>query len=327
MTPRIVVLDGYTLSPLRPGQASSEHPSWDALATLGELEIHERTAASEVAVRAAGADIVLTNKVPLRRETLARLPHLKCVAVMATGTNIVDGDAARRRGIVVCNVPGYSTASVAQTVLALLLELVQQTGETARSVREGRWSACPDFSYTLSPWRELEGKILGVIGFGAIGQAVAKIALAMGMRVLVHSRTLRPSYLNVEWCERKSLLAYSDVLTLHCPLTRQTQNLINTKTLRQMKKGALLINTARGSLVDEAAVAKALEDGHLGGYAADVLSQEPPPPHHPLLRAPRTVLTPHLAWASVEARHRLMAELVENVRAFLAGTPRNVVEA
>lgn len=324
---RIVVLDGYTLSPLGVTEISLDHPSWRDLAALGQLQVYPRTSPSEVSLRAGDADIVLTNKVPMFRDVLARLPHLKLIAVMATGTNIVDIAAAREMGITVCNVPGYAASSTSQTVFALLLELCQRTGETAQSVRSGGWSACPDFSYSLAPWPELAGKTLGIFGFGAIGAAVAKIAHAFGMKILVHSRTRKEFTFPVEWASAEELFARADILSLHCPLTTETERLINARTLHQMKPRALLINTGRGGLVDEAAVAEALHSGKLGGYAADVLSQEPPPPDHPLLVAPRTVITPHYAWASIEARHRLMRELVENVRAFLARRPRNVVNS
>jgi len=259
------------------------------------------------------------------REVLERLPKLRLVAVMATGTNIVDLAAARERGVTVCNVPGYAAPATAQTVFALLLELCQRTGETALTVREGRWCTSPDFSFTLAPWSELEGRSFGVVGFGAIGARAARIASGFGMKVLAFSRTRRLADFSVQWCSLEELFSQADVISLHCPLTPATEKLVNAKSLARVKPGALLLNTGRGGLVDEDDVAAALRAGLLGGYGADVLSLEPPPLDHPLLNAPRTVITPHLAWASIEARRRLMHELVDNIRAYLDGTPRNVV--
>lgn len=325
MKNRIVVLDGHTLSPLQVGQTSSIEPVWDGLAGLGDLVLHARTPASDVATIAQGARLLLTNKAPVTAETIRSLPGLAYIGVMATGTNIVDLDAAKERGIVVTNVPGYSTNSVAQIVFSLLFELCGRIGETALAVRSGRWASCADFCFTLGPWTELAGKTFGIVGFGAIGTAVARIAHALEMDVIVHSRTAKPSPVPVRWVALQELLTTADVISLHCPLTPHTEQLINAQSLAEMKPGAILINTGRGPLLDEAAVARSLHAGHLGGLGADVLSKEPPPPDNPLLSAPRAVITPHIAWASVEARRRLMDEITKNLRAFLDGTPRNRV--
>jgi glycerate dehydrogenase len=325
MKKNMIVLDGFTLSPLEIGQSSVSHPSWDALAALGTLQIFPRTQPDQVVERGKGAEILLTNKARISAEAIAQLPDLKYIGVMATGTNVVDVAAARARGIVVTNVPGYSTASVAQIVFSLLFELSGQVGATAREVRDGRWAACEDFSFTLSPFIELSGKTFGIMGYGAIGAAVAKIADALGMRVLVHSRSEKPGEVPVEWVTLEKLLKASDVLSLHCPLTPQTEKMINAESLATMKPTAFLINTGRGPLIDEAAVADALDAGRLGGFGGDVLSTEPPSPSNPLLQAPRTVITPHIAWASVEARGRLMVKIVENLEAYLSGQPQNVV--
>ncbi len=324
-TPKIVVLDGHTLSPLGIHEESADHPSWSHLASLGDFHVHPRTAASDVPEVAADADVVLTNKVPLNAATFNALPHLRYVGVMATGTNIVDLGAAARAGITVTNVPGYSTPSVAQIVAALLLELVCRTGETVQAVRSGAWAESPDFSFTLGPWRELAGRTFGILGLGAIGSVVAGVARALGMSVVFHTRTPRQGTEGCQWVSFEDLIKLSDVLSLHCPLTPETQGCLGSETLKLMKPSALVINTARGGLVDEAAVAAALHAGELGGYGADVLSKEPPPANHPLIAAPRTAITPHLAWASIEARHRLMQTLVSNLKGFLDGTPVNVV--
>lgn len=322
---RIVVLDGFTLSPSGVDGESPDHPSWRQLAALGDLTIHPRAGASEVVDLAAGADVLLTNKVSLDAGVFQQLPRLRYVGVMATGTNVVDLNAAATAGVVVTNVPGYSTSSVAQTVVAILLELAVRTGETAAAVREGAWAACPDFSFSLGPWRELEGKTLGILGMGAIGSRVAAVARALGMSVVYHTRTRRDGGSDSRWVTFDELLEVSDVMTLHCPLTMETRECITERSLGRMKPSAFLINTARGGLVDESAVARALTGGTLGGFGADVLVEEPPPPGHPLIAAPRTVILPHLAWASVEARKRLMDGIVSNLEGFLEGKPVNVV--
>lgn len=321
----IVALDAHTLSPLQPGEQSPFHPGWDALAALGSLRLYPRTRPDEVISRAQEAQILLTNKTVLSAEHINALPNLEYIGVMATGYNVVNLDAARARGIPVTNIPGYGTASVAQHVFALTLELAARTGATDAAVKNGDWARCPDFCFTVAPFFEMAGKTLGIVGFGTIGHAVARIGAAFGMRVIAHSRTPKPSDVPIEWVFREDLFARADVLTLHCPLTEDTRNFINADSLAKMKRSAFLINTGRGPLIDEPALAVALKNGTIAGFGGDVLSAEPPPAGNPLLSAPNTVITPHIAWASVEARGRLMGILVENVRAFLAGAPVNVV--
>lgn len=310
--PRLVVLDGHTTNP---GDLS-----WAPLEALGELTVHARTSREEVAGRIAGADVVLTNKTRLDAEALAAAPRLRGIAVLATGHDVVDGAAARRLGIPVCNVPEYGTASVAQAVFALLLELTNHTGHLAAAVRQGRWSSSPDFCFWDEPLVELAGLTFGVVGHGRIGDAVARIARAFGMEVLSHRRQALPGDVDLE-----TLLAQSDVVSLHCPLTPHTLGLLNAERLARLRPGALLLNTARGALVEEAALVDALQNGHLGGAGLDVLCVEPPGPDHPLLRAPRCVITPHVAWASRAARHRLIEATATNVDALLAGSPIHVV--
>ncbi|MFA4945388.1 MAG: D-2-hydroxyacid dehydrogenase [Lentisphaeria bacterium] len=316
MNPRIVVLDGYTLNP---GDLD-----WGPLAALGELTVHERTPAAEAVARAQGAAAVLTNKVVLDRATLGRLPGLRYVGVLATGYNVVDTEAARERGITVTNVPAYSTPSVAQATFALLLELANRTALHDAAVKAGRWSHCPDFTFRLGTLVELAGLTFGIYGMGAIGQAVARVAQGFGMAVLAVSRT--PKELpGVRWVDHETLFRESDVVSLHCPLTPETKELVDAATLALMKPTAYLLNCGRGPLVNEADLAAALNAGRLAGFGADVLSTEPPRADNPLLAARNTVITPHIAWATDAARRRLLATVVANLRAFLAGTPQNVV--
>jgi glycerate dehydrogenase len=319
---KIVLLDGYTLNP---GDLS-----WDALQKLAPCEIHDRTAPEQLLERAAGAEILLTNKTVLSAETIRQLPELRYIGVLATGYNLVAIEAARARGISVTNIPGYSTASVAQMVFALLLELTQQVGHHDRLVRAGRWEESPDFSFCDRPLRELAGKTFGIVGCGQIGRQVARLARAFDMQVMV--QTANPDKhrgwalaQQVELVHLDTLLGNSEVISLHCPLTPDTEQLIDESRLARMKKGALLINTGRGQLLDEAAVAAALKSGRLGGFGADVLSGEPPAADNPLLGAPNSFITPHIAWATREARERLYAIAVANIRAFLDGTPKNLV--
>lgn len=314
---KIVVLDGYALNP---GDLS-----WAALGELGELVVHERTPPELTLERAAGAEILIPNKVILGERELAALPALRYIGVQATGVNIIDLDAARTRGIVVTNVPAYSTPSVAQQVFALLLELTRGAGHHAQRVRRGAWSRCPDFTFWETPQVELAGKVFGVVGFGDIGRAVARIAAAFGTRLLVHTRTPDRAASEVQFVGLDELFANADVVSLHCPLTAQTDRLVNAARLATMKKTAYLINTGRGPLVDEAALAAALHDGVIAGAGLDVLTKEPPSADNPLLSAPNCLITPHLAWATLAARQRLMATVVANVRAFLDGAPRNRV--
>ncbi|MBP6671625.1 MAG: D-2-hydroxyacid dehydrogenase [Bacteroidetes bacterium] len=321
----IVVLDGFTLNP---GDLS-----WDSLHALGNCTLYDRTALGDVIERAQHAEIVLTNKVVLSKEIIAQLPKLRYIGVLATGYNVVDIAAAKERGIIVTNVPAYSTHSVAQTVFALLLELTHRTGHHSIEVRKGRWSSNPDFSFTDFPLTELHGSTFGIIGFGNIGRSVAKIASAFGMNVLVSSRTTYTSQVLKTWevssdiafTDTESLLRRSDIVSLHCALNEQTRLLINKERLQLMKPSALLINTGRGPLVDEQALADALNQDRLAGAGLDVLSSEPPSPDNPLLSAKNCIITPHIAWASFAARTRLMDAVVNNIRSFINGTPVNVV--
>ena len=316
--PRIVVLDAHTFNP-------GDNP-WTEVAALGELSVFERSAPDEVIERALGADIVLTNKTRLSAETLADLPDLRGVCVLATGINVVDVVAAKVRGVPVCNIPSYSTASTAQHTIALLLELTNHVGKHDRAVHEGAWVQAPDFSFTLSPLSELEGLLLGIVGFGAIGRRVAEIARALGMRIQAAFGPRRAS--DPEWLERvelDDLFRSSDVVTLHCPLNDQTRGLVDRARLGSMRPHALLLNTGRGPLVVEADLADALGRGVIAGAALDVLSDEPPSADNPLLGAPRCVITPHNAWATLAARRRAMQITVENVRGILQGAPQNVV--
>ncbi len=314
---KIVVLDGHTLNP---GDLS-----WEPLRALGECEIHQRSAPGEVVLRATEASAIITNKVAITREQMALLPNLRYIGVTATGYNIVDVAAARERGIDVCNVPTYGTRSVAQMTFALLLELTQHVGDHAKSVRDGRWTRSPDFCYWDHPLIELDGLTMGIIGFGRIGRAVGELALAFGMRVLVATRRALDLPPGMVRADLDDLFRQSDVISLHCPLTPETRNVVNAARLQLMKPSALLINTSRGPLVEEAALADALNSGRLAGAALDVLAVEPPPATNPLLSAKNCLITPHIAWATHAARARLMDTSVANVRAFLAGKPENVV--
>jgi glycerate dehydrogenase len=313
---KIVILDGYTANP---GDLS-----WKELEALGELTVYERTKPTEIVARAADAEIVLTNKVVLSKETMAQLPKLKYIGVLATGYNVVDIAEAHQRGIVVTNVPAYSTESVSQMVFAHLLTVTNRTEHYAIQNRSGRWTENPDFCYWDFSHMELAGKSFGIVGLGNIGQRVAQIALAFGMKVkALTSKTALPA--GVEKASLEELLATSDVLSLHCPLTESTRHLINAETLRQMKATAILINTGRGPLIDDQAVAEALAGGRLAAFCADVLTEEPPKADNPLLKQPNAFFTPHIAWASKEARIRLLQVATNNVRAFISGEPVNVV--
>ena len=306
----IVVLDGYTLNP---GDLS-----WDALRELGSCEIYDRSAPDEIVPRSTSAEIVLTNKVKLNGEYISSVPTLKYIGVTATGYNIVDVAAARERKVIVTNVPTYGTQSVAQMTFALLLELTQHVGHHAQTVREGRWTRSPDFCYWDYPLIELDGLTLGIIGFGRIGKMVGQLAEAFGMKVLTYSRKQPVA-------EMETLFRRSDIISLHCPLTPQTEHLVNEKRLAWMKPTAFLLNTSRGPLIDESALAKALNEGRIAGAGLDVLAVEPPTADNPLLRAKNCLITPHIAWATRAARSRLMEAVVANVRAFLAGESKIVV--
>lgn len=315
---KIVVLDGYAANP---GDIS-----WDDMKALGSLTVYDRTAPEEVIRRSEDADAILTNKVVLSAETLSQLPSLRYVGVLATGYNVVDVDAAHQRGIVVTNIPAYSTDSVAQLTFAHLLNITNRVDHYATMNRQGRWTQSPDFVYWDTPLIELSGKTMGIVGLGNIGKKVAALAQQFGMDVFaMTSKNSSDLPQGIQKTTFEGLLAVSDVLSLHCPLTPQTHHLINADSLTHIKPGAILINTGRGPLVDEQAVADALKDGRLQAYCADVLSVEPAKADNPLLGCPNAFLTPHIAWATKEARKRLMQIAVDNLRAFFAGEPKNMV--
>jgi glycerate dehydrogenase len=313
----IVVLDGFTLNP---GDLS-----WDVLASLGSCQIYERTAPADLIDRVVNAEIILTNKVEIKSQHMESLPALKYIGVTATGTNIVDVMAARERKISVTNVPAYGTKSVAQATMALLLELTHHAGHHSQTVHDGRWVRNLDWCYWDKPLIELDGLVLGIVGYGRIGEAVGVLGSAFGMKVLAHSRSAKEGKGAVTFVELETLFRTSDVVSLHCPLTPQTNGLINKERLSWLKPGAFLINTSRGPLIDEQALADALNSGRLAGAALDVLSSEPPRADNPLLKAANCIITPHFAWATRAARARLMNVAVENVRAFLSGKPQNLV--
>jgi glycerate dehydrogenase len=320
---KIVILDGYTLNP-------GDNP-WTEMEALGELVVFDRTRPAQVVERGSEAEILLTNKTPVDREAIARLPLLKYIGVLATGHNIVDGQAAAARGIPVTNVPEYGTRSVAQFVFALLLELCHRAGHHDRAVRRGEWARRSDFSFWDGPLVELAGKTMAVVGFGRIGRRVGELAHAFGMEVLAvdpdpgpQQRACAP-YEPFAWASLEQACARADVLSLNCALTAGNRGLVNDRLLALMKPSAYLLNAARGPLVDEAALAAALNEGRLAGAALDVVSEEPIRADNPLLAARNCLLTPHIAWATLEARRRLMREAAENLRAFLAGAARNRV--
>ncbi len=322
---KVVLLDADpTIGSLAADKESREALSIHGLERFGDLQIHQHTSPGEVVQRLAGATIALTNKVPLDRKTLTQLPELRLVSVLATGVNIIDLAAAKDTGVTVCNVPGYSTASTAQHTIALLLELCHHVGSHCRQVREGAWTQSPSFSYWTHPLIELEGLVLGIVGHGAIGRRVAQIGSALGMHILVHTRTPREES-GVEFVSKHELLTRSDVVSLHCPLTDQTRHFIDRSALQLMKPSAMLLNCSRGAVVDEHALAEALSARRLRGAGVDVLSEEPPKADHPLLSAERCVVTPHIAWATGAARRRLLTITEQNIQKFLDGSPQNVV--
>ena len=315
---KIVVLDGFTANP---GDLS-----WEELARVGSLVVYDRTTADETIGRAKDAEIVLTNKVLLRRQEIGQLPKLRYIGVLATGYNVVDVEAAREHGIIVTNVPAYSTESVAQMVFAHLLTITNRTEHYAMQNRNGRWATSTDFCYWDTQLTELSGKTFGVMGLGNIGSRVAAIASAFGMRVLAHTSkdaSALPPYIYKGTIEE--VLSESDVVSLHCPLTDGTHHLIRRETLKLMKPSAILINTGRGPLVCDEDIVEALTSGRLRAYCADVLSEEPANPANPLLQCPNAYITPHIAWATQEARSRLISIAIANVKAFLDGSPQNVV--
>lgn len=321
MTERIVVLDGYTLNP---GDID-----WDPVALLGDLEIHDRTAPDQVVARCKGASCVLLNKTPFAGDTLTELPDLRYVGVLATGYNIVDVHAAASQGVVVTNIPTYGTDSVAQHVAALMLEFARGIAVHDEAVHHGQWTNSADWCFSLQPMFELTGKTLGVVGIGRIGLAVARIGAAMGMKLVAHDPfwpdAENPGGLSIQRLELDELFSAADVITLHCPLTSENQHLVNARRLSLMKSNAILINTSRGPLVENQALADALCDKVIAGAALDVLDIEPPPADNPLLHAPNCIVTPHIAWNAIEARQRLMQIAADSLQAFLAGKPVNVV--
>ncbi|MDE6758417.1 MAG: D-2-hydroxyacid dehydrogenase [Clostridia bacterium] len=313
---KIVILDGYT--------TDERTMSWDELACLGELTYYERTLPEQRLERAKDAEILISNKVILDRQLLEQIPNLKYIGLLSTGYNVVDIEYAKERKIPVCNIPDYSTKSVAQLTLALLLELTMAVGKHNDSVVRGDWSECKDFCYRVQDIIELDGKTIGLIGYGAIAKEVAKSASALGMKVLAYRRTPFESDGIAQSVSLDELFAQSDVVSLHCPMNKDSDRLIDSKAIDKMKDGVIIINTARGGVVDEDAVRKGLDSGKIGGYGADVLSSEPPK-DNPLIGAPRCYITPHIAWASKEARSRLMKIAIDNVKSFLDGNIKNCV--
>lgn len=311
---KICILDGYSLNP---GDLD-----WSPVERLGDVTLFDRTPADKIVERAADADIVLTNKVPFSADTLRQLPRLRFICVLATGYNIIDTEAAARQGVVVANIPAYSTMSVAQMAFAHILNITNHVASYAREVADGKWTNCPDFCFWDSALTELAGKTMGIVGLGNTGMATARIAIAMGMKVVaLTSKSADTLPEGITPAPLDDVLASADVVSLHCPLTPSTRHLINAASIAKMKPSAILINTGRGPLVDEQAVADALNGERLAAFGADVLSQEPPRGDNPLLSARNCFLTPHIAWATLEARTRLMSTATENVRQFIAGEP------
>lgn len=315
---KTVVLDGYTVNP---GDLS-----WDGLKEFGDLAVYDYTKADEIIERTVDADVVLTNKTLITAEIISQLPRLKYIGVLATGYNVVDIKAATDRGIIVTNIPNYSTESVVQMTFALILAITNRVEHYADANRGGKWSACRDFCYWDTPLRELAGKTIGIVGLGHIGYKVACVAQCLGMDVFAYtSKNSADLPAGIQKTTLDGLFGISDILTLHCPLTDRTREMINKQTIAKMKKGAILINTGRGPLVNEDDVAEALNNGQLGGYGADVMCQEPPRKDNPLFKAPNAFITPHIAWATDEARSRLLNIAVANVKAFAEGNPVNAV--
>ena len=315
---KIVVLDGYAVNP---GDLS-----WDIIRKFGELEIYDYTAPEDTVSRLQGAKIALTNKTVIDAAVMDACPELKLICVLATGYNVVDCPGARERGIPICNVPAYGTDAVAQFTFALLLELCHQVGHHSKAVHDGRWCSNRDFCFWDTPQMELAGKTMGIIGFGRIGRAVGKIAKAMGMQVIAYNRSRCPEGEAIgTYVDLETLLRTADVISLHCPLTEENAGLINRDTLSMMKDGVILLNTARGPLLDEQAVADALSSGKLRGAAVDVVSKEPMERSNPLLTAPNCIITPHMAWAPTESRQRILNITANSIAAFLEGKPINTV--
>lgn len=316
---KIVILDARALNP---GDLS-----YDCINQFGDVTIYERTETEELAIERIGDnEVVLVNKVPITETVLDACPNIKLICVQATGYNIVDCGACAKRGIPVTNVPTYGTAAVAQFTMALILEMCHRVGLHNHSVHQGDWIKAESFCYWLTPQMELAGKTLGIVGFGRIGRAVGQLANAFGMKVIAYNRSQCEEGRQIaEYVDLDTVLAESDIVSLHCPQTADTVGLLNAETLAKMKDGAMLVNTARGGLVDESALAEALESGKLRYAAVDVVSQEPMRSDNPLLKTRKCIITPHIAWAPVESRQRLLDTVVENIRAYLNGTPQNVV--
>lgn len=313
----IVVLDGYALNP---GDLS-----WDEIKKLGNLTVYDRTPPELTVQRAKNAEAIFTNKVILNKEILAKLPKLKFIGVLATGYNVVDVDVAKDAGITVTNIPAYSTASVAQMVFSHILHFVQNVSVHAKSVSKGDWAKSIDFAYWLTPQTELAGKTLGIIGFGQIGQAVAKIGLAFGMKVIFSNRSKKETELQAKQVDLNTLLSTSDFISINCPLNSENQGFINTSSIDKMKTTAFLINTGRGPLIKEQDLADALNSGRIAGAGLDVLAVEPATENNPLQKAKNCFITPHIAWATFEARIRLMEIATKNLQSFMKGKPQNVV--
>jgi glycerate dehydrogenase len=316
---KIVVLDGYTLNP---GDLS-----WDALKQLGEVVIYDRTPRELVLERSKDAEVILSNKTPLGADIIKQLPSLKFIGVLATGFNVIDIQAAKEQSVIVANVPGYGTDSVVQMTFALLLELCQHVQRHSDSVMGGDWAASADWCYWNFPLIELVGKTIGIIGFGRIGQKVGDVATAFGMNIIGSSRhqTDQTQRKNFRWAPIPELLEQSDIVTIHCPLFPETQGLINKDSLKTMKKSAFLLNTSRGPIIVDQDLADALNNDVIAGAGIDVLSAEPPPKDNPLFGAKNCIITPHIAWATKEARTRLMGMVVDNLTSFINGNPVNVV--
>jgi len=315
---KIVVLDGYTLNP---GDLN-----WNKFSEIGDLKVYDRTSPEEIQERTADANIVLTNKTVLTAEDIAAMDKVEYIGVLATGVNVVDLEFTKKTGITVTNVPGYSGSSSAQMVFALILELTNRVGHHGQTVRDGKWSESKDFCYWDYPLVELEGITLGIVGYGGIGKAVARIGLAFGMNILIYNRSVPPDLPEgITYSDLDNLIHTSDIISLHCPLTPQTKGMINKDSLAQMKKTAYLINTSRGPLIVENDLADFLNDGRIAGAALDVLGVEPPDKNCPLLTAENCYITPHIAWATLAARERLISIAAENIKSHLAGKPQNVV--
>ncbi len=315
---KIAVMDGHGVNP--------GDMSWKPFEEIGQITVYPRTAPEEVVAHVGDADIVLTNKTVFNADVISQLPNVKYIGVLATGYNVVDTEAAHRRGIVVTNIPAYSTDSVAQMTFAHILNITNRVGYYAAKNSDGEWSRCPDFCYWDTPLTDLSGKTIGIVGLGHIGSKVARLAQDFGMDVFAYtSKNAADLPAGINKTTLDGLLGISDIITLHCPLTPSTRELINKESIKKMRRGAILINTGRGPLVNEADVAEALQEGRLGAYGADVMCSEPPAADNPLFAQPNAYITPHIAWATVEARERLMAIAVNNLKAFVSGNPVNVV--